>query len=78
MGQGMNNNSQKNKILFFLQLDSKGITPIDALEWCGCFRLAARISDLKKDGHNISSELETNRHGVRYSRYKLINNTLSA
>lgn len=31
------------------------ITPLEALKDCGCMRLAARIADLKKAGHNISS-----------------------
>lgn len=31
------------------------ITPLEALKDCGCMRLAARISDLRKAGHNITS-----------------------
>jgi rare lipoprotein A len=31
----------------------KSITPIDALTKFGCFRLAARISDLRKNGLKI-------------------------
>lgn len=31
----------------------KSITPIDALTKFGCFRLAARISDLRKEGLKI-------------------------
>ncbi len=31
------------------------ITPLEALKECGCMRLAARIADLKKAGHNITS-----------------------
>lgn len=31
------------------------ITPLEALKDCGCMRLAARIADLKKAGHNITS-----------------------
>ena len=30
-----------------------GLTPIDALNEYGCFRLAARIKDLRDQGHNI-------------------------
>jgi len=30
-----------------------GLTPMDALNGCGCFRLAAIIFDLKGDGWNI-------------------------
>ena len=31
----------------------KSLTPIDALNKFGCFRLAARIADLRNDGMNI-------------------------
>ena len=33
-----------------------GITPMDALKDIGCMRLAARIADLKREGHRIRSE----------------------
>lgn len=32
------------------------ITPLEALKDCGCMRLAARIADLKREGHRIKSE----------------------
>ena len=33
-----------------------GITPMDALKDIGCMRLAARIADLRRDGHRIKGE----------------------
>lgn len=46
------------------------ITPMDALKGCGCFRLAAIVHSLKKDGWNIETmtekDLLTNK---RYARY---------
>ena len=33
----------------------ESITALDALNWFGCFRLAARVYDLRKAGHNIKS-----------------------
>lgn len=48
----------------------KKITPLDALEDYGCFRLGARIWDLRKDGYPIKSELfEDHRKEKRYARY---------
>jgi len=44
--------SQNQKILNYLK-QGKTITPIQALNLFGCFRLAARISDLRKGGHTI-------------------------
>lgn len=50
------------------------ITPGLALEEYGCFRLSARIADLKAEGMNIITESEKrkNRFGktVRYARYR--------
>lgn len=34
----------------------KSITPLDALTKFGCFRLAARISDLRKNGLKIATK----------------------
>lgn len=32
------------------------ISAMDALNGCGCFRLAARINDLRRHGHNIETK----------------------
>ena len=46
------------------------ITPLEALEEVGCFRLAARISDLRAEGYPIVTEwVESG--GKRYARYRL-------
>lgn len=50
--------TQTQKILQHLQ-SGKPLTPITALKKFGCFRLAARISDLRKDGHTIFTETVT-------------------
>lgn len=66
--------TQTEKILSFMQ-ENGSITPLDALSEFGCMRLAARISDLRVQGHKIKSERESskNRYGecVSYSRYSL-------
>lgn len=49
----------------------KKLTALDALQGCGSFKLATRISELKAKGHNIVSEtIEQN--GKRFTRYSLI------
>ena len=67
--------SQNQKILHYLKTHKSGITPLDALKLCGCFRLSARIFDLKEAGHNIytSWEEEITEEGThkRYARYIL-------
>lgn len=48
------------------------ISPIDALEDYGCFRLGARIWELKKDGHPIKMEMVSDpKSGKHYARYSL-------
>jgi hypothetical protein len=48
--------SQAAKILDYIRAHG-AITPIDALIEIGCFRLGARIYDLKQDGHRIETRL---------------------
>lgn len=61
--------TQCQKILEYLQTHEEGITPIDALNEFGCFRLGARISDLRKQGYNISTTIALGKKN--YAIYKL-------
>lgn len=50
------------------------ISPLEALRDCGCYRLASRISDLRREGLNIAKRMEESvsrvtGKTVRYSRY---------
>tara|TARA_B100000579_G_scaffold433396_1_gene452066 strand:+ start:929 stop:1159 length:231 start_codon:yes stop_codon:yes gene_type:complete len=47
------------------------ITAISALANFNCFRLAARIKDLKDTGMTIKKRMITNKHGRRYAMYWL-------
>lgn len=66
--------SQCEKILHYIETEGS-ITPLDALREFGCMRLASRITDLKRRGYSITTEMETakNRAGepVRYARYRM-------
>ncbi len=45
------------------------VTAIDALDGCGCFRLAARINDLRQAGYDIETktlELANGKHVAQY------------
>ena len=65
--------TQKSKIMSHLQ-SGQSITPIDALERYGCFRLAAIIHTLKNDyGMDIKTELIKNKYGTKYGKYTLAN-----
>ena len=48
----------------------ESITAIEALRKFGCFRLAARINDLKEAGHRFGWTWEK-RGGKRFKRYYL-------
>ena len=47
------------------------ITPIEALNKFNCFRLGARISDLKHEGHRIHTELVSNGK-KKFASYRLL------
>ena len=66
--------SQHNLVLDAL-LDGDSITPMDALDKYGCFRLAAVIYDIKKDGYKVKTTIVRNKlSGKRYAKYSLDNN----
>lgn len=62
--------SQNFQILQYLK-SGKSLTPVDALRLFGCFRLSARIYDLKKDGHNIRSRRKGTLTGKHIAEYSL-------
>ena len=45
------------------------ITPLQALNNFGCLRLAARISDLRRKGHRIETDM-IERGGKRFAMYR--------
>ena len=54
--------TQANQILTALK-NGEHITPLEALNRWGCFRLASRISDLKKRGYNIVKKMIKGENG---------------
>lgn len=68
------NPTQAQRVLDYID-DFGSITQIDALKDLGVMRLASRISELKKQGYPITSEMETvkNRYGenCKIKRYSL-------
>lgn len=63
--------SQKQLLLEHL-LAGKTITPIKALMVYGIHRLAARIRDLREEGHNIVTTRRTDECGHDYAEYRLV------
>ena len=71
----MKNNTQLNRILTHL-LEHETITPLEALSEYGCYRLGARIADLRKQGYDIETKITSgkNRFGdsVNFATYRLV------
>ncbi len=65
------NPTQKTKILWHLKA-GKTITPLQALAYFNCFRLGARIWDIKQMGFKIKRELITTNSGKVVAEYSLI------
>jgi hypothetical protein len=61
--------TQTETILAHLQAGGS-ITPIDALREFGCFRLAARIKDIRDEGHDVQTLWETD-GTKKWARYSL-------
>ena len=66
--------TQNERILQHLK-EFGSITSLEAMNWYGCYRLASRIADLKKDGVNIERRMVKgkNKYGepVRFAEYRL-------
>ena len=58
--------TQNSLILKHLQ-ENKKINPLEALNLYGCFRLGARIYNLKQEGHNIETKMKNN--GVKKNHF---------
>lgn len=50
----------------------KAITPLDALSQFQCFRLGARIYDLRSEGHDIAKRMVETPSGKKVAEYSLV------
>jgi hypothetical protein len=59
--------SQTDGVLALLHANGEaGLTPMEALERLGCFRLAARVAELRAQGYVIENR------GTKFARYVLV------
>lgn len=65
----MNTKSQNKEILAWLR-SGKSITPLEALEKFGSFRLGGRIHELRAAGYPIVTDTVT-KNGKRFASYRL-------
>lgn len=66
--------TQTERILQHLRAGNS-LTPLEALQWFGCLRLAARILSLREQGHNVISVPIVLRNKKRVACYRLIRPT---
>ena len=64
--------AQNDQIRMYLET-GKSLTAMDALVRFNCFRLAARVKNLRDAGVNIRSELLHTSDGKKYARYWIAN-----
>jgi len=62
--------SQAGRILAYLRAGNR-LTPLEALERFQCFRLAARIHELRREGWDICERAVETRGGKRVAEYWL-------
>ena len=68
--QSIQKQSQTDQIVDYM-LAGNTITALIALNLFQCFRLAARIADIKRRGYDVVTTMETNENGKRYAVYKI-------
>jgi hypothetical protein len=67
----MTSNDSQNALIKGWLLNGYSLTQLEALTQFGCFRLAARIADLRDKGLNICTDMVTLENGKRVARYFL-------
>jgi hypothetical protein len=65
----MTSATQQERILAQLRA-GRTVTPLSALNDFGCFRLGARIYNLKREGYPIETTLKAS-DGKRYAEYRM-------
>lgn len=65
----MQKESQNKKLAKWLK-SGKTISPLQALNQLGIYRLASRVNELRNEGMNIETKL-IHEHPVKFAQYKL-------
>lgn len=65
--------SQTAQVLRYLKKHRRGMTQIDAIEKFKCYRLSARIAELREKGFDIRTDMEDNTENAgKHARYFLL------
>jgi len=68
MPSPMKKRTQKERVLKFME-EGNSITPIEALERFGCFRLAHIIWEIRKDRHVYTRMIKHPKYGTKFAEY---------
>lgn len=63
--------NKKDRVLAFLKT-GEPLTAVQAHHYCGTIHLSQIVSDLKKEGHNISSAKKRDLEGDQYVVYRMV------
>ena len=67
----MQNTDSQNALIKGWLLNGHSLTQLEELTQFGCFRLAARIANLRDKGFNVETDMVTLENGKRVARYIL-------
>jgi hypothetical protein len=70
-GWKMRNKQSQNNLILKHLTDGKSISPLEAMGVYGVYRLAARIFELREDGHKITKIIKDDGRGRTYAEYFL-------
>jgi hypothetical protein len=65
----MKSTDSQNALIKGWLLNGHSLTQLEALNQFGCFRLAARIADIRDEGFHIVTDMVTLENGKRVARY---------
>ena len=65
----MENTDSQNALIKGWLLNGHSLTQLEALTQFGCFRLAARIADIRYKGLDVVTDMVTLENGKRVARY---------
>jgi hypothetical protein len=65
--------TQTNQIIEYLKPFGRTITPMQALKKFGCWALSSRMSDIRKMGYKVHSEMVSDKKTKKYyAKYSLV------
>jgi hypothetical protein len=65
----MKSTDSQNALIKGWLLNGHSLTQLEALNQFGCFRLAARVADIRDEGFHILTDMVTLENGKRVARY---------